>query len=146
MQRNTTAPMTDATNAPKVVRGIQPTKPTSQPPKNPPMMPTIIFNRSPAPLPRTIRLASHPATKPISRYHNQNITIQFNGVRFGVVQNSYPNGWGLLLHLEFQVDTLILFGELGDVVGVEFHLARDKFGYVVRFHKAVIEAGVALWQ
>ena len=73
MSSRTIAPTTEAISVPKVPVGIQPISPTSQPPKNPPMIPTIKLTISPEPLPLTIRLASHPATKPMSKYHNQYI-------------------------------------------------------------------------
>ena len=73
----TIAPMTEAMSVPSVPKGIQPTNPASQPPSTPPMMPTIRLMIKPAPLPLTMRFAIHPATSPMSRYHNRYISFRF---------------------------------------------------------------------
>lgn len=71
----TIAPMTDAMSVPNVPTGIQPISPTNQPPKNPPTIPTMRLIINPEPLPLTIRLASHPATSPISKYQIKYISL-----------------------------------------------------------------------
>ncbi len=75
---NTTAPTTDVSSVPKVLTATHPIIPTSQPPSNPPTIPTMRFTTRPAPRPCTMRLASHPATKPMSKYHNQYIIPNFS--------------------------------------------------------------------
>ena len=73
MMSSIIAPTTEASSVPNVPVGTHPHTPTSQAPRNPPSMPTIIFITSPEPLPLTITLAIHPAIRPMSKYHNQNI-------------------------------------------------------------------------
>ena len=78
IRSNTTAPTTDVRSVPKVLTAIQHIRPTSQPPSNPPIIPTIRFTTRPAPRPCTMRLASQPATNPMSKYHNQYIIPNFS--------------------------------------------------------------------
>ena len=77
MMSSIIAPTTEASSVPNVPVGTHPHTPTSQAPRNPPSMPTIIFITSPEPLPLTITLAIHPAIRPMSKYHNQNIIYEF---------------------------------------------------------------------
>lgn len=77
MQSRTIAPMTDAISEENVPIGYHPKSDTSQPPNNPPIIPTTMLTKNPEPRPLTTRLASQPATKPMSRYHKKNISIKF---------------------------------------------------------------------
>ena len=66
--------------------GIHPKSETNHPPNRPPIRPTIIFTIRPDPPPLTIRLASHPATRPISRYHKKNIASQILNSLCGITK------------------------------------------------------------
>lgn len=73
IQSRTTAPTTDAIRLPSVPTATSPSSDRIQPPRIPPTMPTIRLTTSPEPCPLTRRLASHPATSPISRYQRKYI-------------------------------------------------------------------------
>ena len=73
IQSRTTAPTTDAIRLPSVPTATSPSSDRIQPPRIPPTMPTIRLTTSPEPCPLTRRLASQPATSPISRYQRKYI-------------------------------------------------------------------------
>ena len=52
---------------------MSPNRLKSQPPRTPPIIPTIRFSQNPDPLPLTIRLATYPATSPMSIYQRKYI-------------------------------------------------------------------------
>lgn len=67
------APMTEERKVPQVPVGTHPNSETSQPPRMPPTRPTIRLTSNPEPLPLKIRLAIHPAARPMSKYHKKYI-------------------------------------------------------------------------
>ena len=72
-----TAPTTDVIILPIMLVVEKPSNPKTNPPNSPPITPIIKLTSMPEPVPFTIKLAIHPASKPISIYHNQLIIIVF---------------------------------------------------------------------
>ena len=64
----TMAPMVAVSSVPNAPTGNQPRTWTIQPPRKPPIIPTMRLMMRPEPLPLTIMLAIQPATRPMIRY------------------------------------------------------------------------------
>lgn len=88
IQSKTTAPTSAVMRLPKRLAGAQPKRPKIQPPSNPPTIPITMLSRKPDPRPFIIKLASHPAAKPIRINHKKYITQRFLRIKLSEVNYS----------------------------------------------------------